>query len=234
MSCWSASIVHPFNNNWNPSPLTWNESAVCFNRTSFQQQLKLLANLFCVLIILLQSYILSTTTETKLNLLHSDWTASIVHPFNNNWNDFQSAYSFSSPHCFNRTSFQQQLKLSDSSVIESTIIRFNRTSFQQQLKRSLRTSKIFLDIASIVHPFNNNWNTWKLVRLPSTMTLQSYILSTTTETFPAGKAEASIRASIVHPFNNNWNTDSSALCPGRYRLQSYILSTTTETSRQAR
>ena len=177
-----ASIVHPFNNNWNPSPLTWNESAVCFNRTSFQQQLKLLANLFCVLIILLQSYILSTTTETRQRLAEdrrlllqsyilSTTTetvlspapygvvdASIVHPFNNNWNDFQSAYSFSSPHCFNRTSFQQQLKLSDSSVIESTIIRFNRTSFQQQLKRSLRTSKIFLDIASIVHPFNNNWN----------------------------------------------------------------------------
>ena len=205
-----------------------------FNRTSFQQQLKL-NWIYFTRIERLQSYILSTTTETFLSPApYGVVDASIVHPFNNNWNDFQSAYSFSSPHCFNRTSFQQQLKLSDSSVIESTIIRFNRTSFQQQLKRSLRTSKIFLDIASIVHPFNNNWNTWKLVRLPSTMTLQSYILSTTTETFPAGKAEASIRASIVHPFNNNWNTDSSALCPGRYRLQSYILSTTTETSRQAR
>ena len=104
-----ASIVHPFNNNWNPSPLTWNESAVCFNRTSFQQQLKLnwiyftrIERLQSYILstttetrqrlaedrrLLLQSYILSTTTETFLSPApYGVVDASIVHPFNNNWN----------------------------------------------------------------------------------------------------------------------------------------------------
>ena len=57
-----------------------------FNRTSFQQQLKpqirgesLVRNSW------LQSYILSTTTETYGNERQAvSWTASIVHPFNNN------------------------------------------------------------------------------------------------------------------------------------------------------
>ena len=130
-----------------------------FNRTSFQQQLKPLASYLKRIGGLLQSYILSTTTETFLSPApYGVVDASIVHPFNNNWNDFQSAYSFSSPHCFNRTSFQQQLKLSDSSVIESTIIRFNRTSFQQQLKHMKAGEVAIYDDASIVHPFNNNWN----------------------------------------------------------------------------
>ncbi len=60
-------------------------SAVCFNRTSFQQQLKLNLNLLAR-IERLQSYILSTTTETSQDVAEA--VAS----------------------CFNRTSFQQQLK----------------------------------------------------------------------------------------------------------------------------
>ena len=156
----------------------------------------------------LQSYILSTTTETN----------SICRILNH----IQS---------FNRTSFQQQLKLVRAYTVWSctrlqsyilstttetwgtvfpeknshiasivhpfnnnwnfktsfslayTRIRFNRTSFQQQLKRM---SPQYIDscaFASIVHPFNNNWNTGSCRLI-----------------LPPGEA------SIVHPFNNNWNT----------------------------
>ena len=107
----------------------------------------------------LQSYILSTTTETILGwkmMIH--FCASIVHPFNNNWN-----------------------------------IPYSR-------KRWWRNS------ASIVHPFNNNWNTKLPVLFGNPAALQSYILSTTTETLSVIRCLwLCSTASIVHPFNNNWN-----------------------------
>ena len=59
----------------------------------------------------LQSYILSTTTET-------------LSPFR----------AVQHSNSFNRTSFQQQLKLKAELVSNITKISFNRTSFQQQLK----------------------------------------------------------------------------------------------------
>ena len=83
-----------------------------FNRTSFQQQLKPLFNATADLIEL-QSYILSTTTETELYDIR-----------------------FNAETGFNRTSFQQQLKLRRCSYGYWYFFRFNRTSFQQQLKLS--------------------------------------------------------------------------------------------------
>ena len=56
-----------------------------FNRTSFQQQLKQLYLILINFLIRLQSYILSTTTETSLRSDSVSYEiASIVHPFNNN------------------------------------------------------------------------------------------------------------------------------------------------------
>ena len=104
----------------------------------------------------LQSYILSTTTETLLVIA-----------------------SRLAPRGFNRTSFQQQLKLrieraaTAGSVLQSYILSttnetlqrslsvqnencFNRTSFQQQLKQVMDAGKESIKQASIVHPFNNN------------------------------------------------------------------------------
>ena len=83
----------------------------------------------------LQSYILSTTTETA--------------------RPRHDAYGVLG---FNRTSFQQQLKLKKVTSLPSFRDCFNRTSFQQQLK---------LDSDEILITANQ---------------LQSYILSTTTET----------------------------------------------------
>ena len=81
----------------------------------------------------LQSYILSTTTETKHQQKKNKGTCS-----------------------FNRTSFQQQLKLGMISLSNLGSKSFNRTSFQQQLKHIVL--KFFFKgcLASIVHPFNNN------------------------------------------------------------------------------
>ena len=133
----------------------------------------------------LQSYILSTTTETLATFTELDplTHASIVHPFNNNWNKKKGA------------------------KWETFRLSFNRTSFQQQLKRQYFSSSVSGFLASIVHPFNNNWNPCCFNQPAATPSLQSYILSTTTETvtFPWVQA-ARIRASIVHPFNNNWNS----------------------------
>ena len=156
----------------------------------------------------LQSYILSTTTETGFFVLIYEVfdLASIVHPFNNNWNRrvlYQQRYYRS----FNRTSFQQQLKhgatlvtlpsLSASIVhpfnnnwnglatsnFSRAWVSFNRTSFQQQLKL-VRVRHEYATSASIVHPFNNNWNIpWQRLLMPAEV------------------------ASIVHPFNNNWNNE---------------------------
>ena len=83
---------------------------------------------------------------------------------------------------FNRTSFQQQLKPTTTIEFNACKFRFNRTSFQQQLKLELGTDPAF------------------------PRRLQSYILSTTTETY-----------------------QSLSLMRGIVMLQSYILSTTTET-----
>ncbi len=60
--------------------------------------------------------------------------------------------------------------------------------------------------ASIVHPFNNNWNVCLGLVKALTTWLQSYILSTTTETWDyMEEVDTFADASIVHPFNNNWN-----------------------------
>ena len=180
----------------------------------------------------LQSYILSTTTETQ-------------------------AWESRCPSCllgFNRTSFQQQLKRLEKRAKSAADRGFNRTSFQQQLKPRYVGKAEELDTASIVHPFNNNWNMRSFSRLRQRQMLQSYILSTTTETVLGRLTNKPHLASIVHPFNNNWNTRR----PHWYRhgqsfnrtsfqqqlkrsiyeprrpplwLQSYILSTTTETWR---
>ena len=56
---------------------------------------------------------------------------------------------------FNRTSFQQQLKLIG--IISFIVVgSFNRTSFQQQLKQFQLRFNVAGQLASIVHPFNNN------------------------------------------------------------------------------
>ena len=108
---------------------------------------------------------------------------------------------------------------------------FNRTSFQQQLK--LGSSPLFVEsvFASIVHPFNNNWNVEDSGGLEEPERLQSYILSTTTETLGARNVQEARKASIVHPFNNNWNDWPGPKFQPFTKLQSYILSTTTETKR---
>ena len=85
--------------------------ACCFNRTSFQQQLKHFFRRRRMALWTLQSYILSTTTETQIAALYA--LAAIG---------------------FNRTSFQQQLKLLGKLVNVFVTVGFNRTSFQQQLK----------------------------------------------------------------------------------------------------
>ena len=176
-----ASIVHPFNNNWNWILCVdlWS-IRLGFNRTSFQQQLKPKSSISTKILSKLQSYILSTTTETDVCCLNvMTVSASIVHPFNNNWNVVPTI-SGQFVVGFNRTSFQQQLKLAvfvkvcQVAVLQSYILstttetfnqwrcrfqrRFNRTSFQQQLK---------------LYSGDKNFYDWKL---------QSYILSTTTET----------------------------------------------------
>ncbi len=81
----------------------------------------------------LQSYILSTTTETVIFSPVGCWFL-----------------------CFNRTSFQQQLKLFSKSSAILIRLCFNRTSFQQQLKPLPGHHADRRDRASIVHPFNNN------------------------------------------------------------------------------
>ena len=179
----------------------------------------------------LQSYILSTTTETLRGVLFclfrggfnrtsfkqklkqkelissSDvFLASIVHPFNNNWNFTPLILNRQPQNRFNRTSFQQQLK----HFLQSRRSCNNSASIVHPFNNNWNISaKEISDnrFASIVHPFNNNWNPCCFNQPAATPSLQSYILSTTTETvtFPWVQA-ARIRASIVHPFNNNWNS----------------------------
>ena len=106
---------------------------------------------------MLQSYILSTTTETA-------YRDKVVKNISS----------------FNRTSFQQQLKLGrigDENVLES----FNRTSFQQQLKP-------IIYVSSLKNVSFNRTSFQQQLKLSAeggryeSFKLQSYILSTTTET----------------------------------------------------
>ena len=135
----------------------------------------------------LQSYILSTTTETvrhsflsvKVSLLQSYILSTTTETT-------QSQDTNLTARSFNRTSFQQQLK-PRSTVRDFPCTCFNRTSFQQQLKQITKRQ-----------------------RLAHWLKLQSYILSTTTETC----SRLIVRLRL-------------------FRLQSYILSTTTETRSEA-
>ena len=156
----------------------------------------------------LQSYILSTTTETSLYLRQHFFSSS-----------------------FNRTSFQQQLKHYFGTYWNIPVWSFNRTSFQQQLKHL--TSKITPDqlLASIVHPFNNNWNIAVRGAPRRIVLLQSYILSTTTETKLAEigyRGESMLQSYIL---STTTETSIEGMTLGDIEeLQSYILSTTTETT----
>ena len=105
-----------------------------FNRTSFQQQLKLAQG---AVPIGPWGRFNRTSFQQQLKLVMS----SIF------WSTFCS---------FNRTSFQQQLKPELVGVQISHTSRFNRTSFQQQLKRASTRANSAAIAASIVHPFNNN------------------------------------------------------------------------------
>ena len=105
----------------------------------------------------LQSYILSTTTETVYRCL----VAGSLRCFNRT--SFQQQLKrVSRPSLkdsysrFNRTSFQQQLKPSSKRSLKILLKRFNRTSFQQQLKPIEEKINEYVGMASIVHPFNNN------------------------------------------------------------------------------
>ena len=108
---------------------------------------------------------------------------------------------------------------------------FNRTSFQQQLKLNYFFIGIVAIVASIVHPFNNNWNSWGLISFRAVDKLQSYILSTTTETIhgrdadsqPSGFNRTSFQQQLKH-----YGVERVSIAE---ELQSYILSTTTETGR---
>ena len=203
-----ASIVHPFNNNWNIPQLSANRSP---------KQL--------------QSYILSTTTETSFSDLGLDPSTGFnrtsfqqqlkLHRIDSGW--IQSVVSF------NRTSFQQQLKHGHGQDKCFACHRFNRTSFQQQLKRVVVFTLPCASLASIVHPFNNNWNngTWRLSTRISGFNRTSFQQQLKPRTAHDNKMRQI--ASIVHPFNNNWNLVVVVSCVKR-KLQSYILSTTTETS----
>ena len=106
---------------------------------------------------------------------------------------------------FNRTSFQQQLKHRVSQGTGCLLRSFNRTSFQQQLKH------------------------WVLGMFKKLERLQSYILSTTTETI--GQALNSSRSPSFNRTSFQQQLKQNVLYRLRdsLRLQSYILSTTTET-----
>ena len=147
--------------------------------------------------------------QLKLHRIDSGWIQSVVS--------------------FNRTSFQQQLKHGHGQDKCFACHRFNRTSFQQQLKRVVVFTLPCASLASIVHPFNNNWNngTWRLSTRISGFNRTSFQQQLKPRTAHDNKMRQI--ASIVHPFNNNWNLVVVVSCVKR-KLQSYILSTTTETS----
>ena len=104
-----------------------------FNRTSFQQQLKRASAKQFINREELQSYILSTTTETVLFCSKTKALAEL------------QSYILSTT-----TETLQQI------VEQMRRCRFNRTSFQQQLKPINKEEDRRVIQASIVHPFNNN------------------------------------------------------------------------------
>ena len=157
----AASIVHPFNNNWNSCWILWTgqncklQSYILSTTTETLSNTRKPSN-----VPLLQSYILSTTTETLLVVcIRCADMASIVHPFNNNWNFISDSMfmtlldAASIVHPFNNN---WNLSIERPTTRPTTC--FNRTSFQQQLKLTI-LGGVEDDVeASIVHPFNNNWN----------------------------------------------------------------------------
>ena len=103
-----------------------------FNRTSFQQQLKLMDCPLTHLLSVLQSYILSTTTETSVVIF--------INPPKS---------------CFNRTSFQQQLKHQCSSF-QSLQSQLQSYILSTTTETTYSPEHLPPFGASIVHPFNNN------------------------------------------------------------------------------
>ena len=107
----------------------------------------------------LQSYILSTTTETGIDPRYFFLSgASIVHPFNNNWNDPKHLEKLAYDGALQSYILSTTTETLQPEKFEICIESFNRTSFQQQLKRLRRYKNVVRFRASIVHPFNNNWN----------------------------------------------------------------------------
>ena len=175
----------------------------------------------------LQSYILSTTTETKRCVCLNDnkncfnrtsFQQQLKHRNNNRFSQI--------PNCFNRTSFQQQLKhprllvnlpsftlqsyiLSTTTETidhyETTAVNscFNRTSFQQQLKPQIRGESLVRNSWLQSYILSTTTETAQFALQFVDSMLQSYILSTTTETYGNERQAVSWTASIVHPFNNN-------------------------------
>jgi len=111
----------------------------------------------------LQSYILSTTTETVLRTraaqapirLQSYILSTTTETVFKQPDDVITC-------CFNRTSFQQQLKRCELAsaravwVLQSYIL--STTTETKFSELNLRIGS-----ASIVHPFNNNWNYTELI-----------------------------------------------------------------------
>ena len=152
----------------------------------------------------LQSYILSTTTETSFSFKNSSNKGCF------NRTSFQQQLKRGRLDCsrilllsFNRTSFQQQLKLAGCFTSLISSLSFNRTSFQQQLKQTkapnLTTSQRSFNRTSFQQQLKRCFLNWS----DRTCWLQSYILSTTTETSSLRPLFQHYLASIVHPFNNN-------------------------------
>ena len=109
----AASIVHPFNNNWNRFSFDGRSVDSGFNRTSFQQQLKQEYSLLQKRqTVRLQSYILSTTTETLAAAVGAPSAPVLQSYILSTTTETRVRWRFSGRFsCFNRTSFQQQLKL---------------------------------------------------------------------------------------------------------------------------
>ena len=131
---------------------------------------------------MLQSYILSTTTETNglfIDYDHKRMLQSYILSTTTETSGVISRYVQTSS--FNRTSFQQQLKRHVRYYTTAHNIRFNRTSFQQQLKLGIVSAR------NVFPGFNRTSFQQQLKRSSDHQRsircrLQSYILSTTTET----------------------------------------------------
>ena len=150
----------------------------------------------------LQSYILSTTTETlTVGYYCGQSLASIVHPFNNNWNRFSAGNIWNSL-SFNRTSFQQQLKL-NAGYLNSNPLGFNRTSFQQQLKLGIVSARnVFPGFNRTSFQQQLKRRIWSYSRSPRSFNRTSFQQQLK---LVRVRHEYATSASIVHPFNNNWN-----------------------------